>query len=225
MNIFIIILVAFAPCVFWLWLILRGHKYEPEPKSLLIRTFFLGLAIGVPVAVIEGILYPKSLAQNALSLPTAAYVGFIVAGVTEESAKFLVVRRGVYSSRFFKDPYDGLIYPAAAALGFASLENVGYMLSFGWNVILARGLVSNLAHVLFASLWGYPLSLHKLAIIKSRYIVWFGLISAMLAHGVFDFLTFLQSNYSLLNIPLFIGMVVLFIYMVRNARRVCEKCQ
>ena len=220
MNILIIILVAFAPCIFWLWIIYRGDRYQPEPRSLLIRTFFLGLAIAIPVAIIEAILYPKSLTQNPVSLPAAVYLTFVVVGLTEESGKFFVVRRSMYNSRFFEEPSDGLIYSAAAALGFASLENIVYLLSFGWEVILVRGLVSNLAHVLFASLWGYPLALHKLGIIKARYIVWLGLIAAMIAHGIFDFLLFTQSIYTLLGIPFFACMTVLFIFMMRHANRI-----
>lgn len=219
MNILIIILVAFAPCIFWLWIIYQGDRYQPEPKSLIIRTFFLGIVIAIPVAIIEAILYPRPLPQGQVSLPLAAYLSFVVAGLTEESGKFFVVRRSIYNSPFFTEAYDGLIYSAAAALGFASLENVAYILSFGWDVILVRGLVSNLAHVLFASLWGYPLALHRLGI-KGSYFVWLGFIAAISAHGIFDFLSFSQGAYSLLEIPFFIGMVVLFISMTRHANKI-----
>jgi protease PrsW len=219
LNIVIIILVALAPCIFWLWIIYRWDKYEPEPKSLIIRTFFLGMAVAIPVAIIESILYPKSLTQNPISLAETIYVAFVVAGLTEEAGKFFVVRKSMYSSRFFDEPSDGLVYSAAAALGFASLENIVYLFSFGWEIILIRGLFSNLAHVLFSSLWGYPLALHKLGILKARYIVWLGLLAAIIGHGAFDFLLFTESLYSYLGIPLFAGMLVLFIFMMRHANK------
>lgn len=220
LNILIIVLVALAPCVFWLWIIYKGDRYQPEPKSLVIRTFFLGFAIAIPVAIIESVLYPKSLAQNPTSLAATAYLAFAVAGLTEESGKFFVVRRSMYKSRFFEEPSDGLVYSTAAALGFASLENIVYLFSFGWETILLRGLSSNLAHVLFASLWGYPLALHKLGIIKLKSIVWLGLIAAIIAHGAFDFLLLTESVYSLLAIPFFAGMVVLFIFMMKHANKI-----
>jgi RsiW-degrading membrane proteinase PrsW (M82 family) len=218
LNIITIILLAFAPCVFWLWLIYRGDRYRPEPKSLIIRIFFLGFLVAVPASFIEAFLYPNAL-QGPTSLSSAAYLAFVVAGITEESAKFLVVRGFVYNSRFFEEPADGLEYPAAAALGFASLENVAYLIAFGWQVILIRGLFSNLAHVLFSSLWGYPLALSKLGIIGKGY-VWLGLIAAIAAHGLFDFLFFTQSTYTFLVIPFFIGMIALFILMFRHANRI-----
>jgi protease PrsW len=211
-----IILVALAPCVFWLWIIYKRDKYAPEPMSLIIRIFFFGMLIAVPVAAIEAFLYPASI-QNNISLSTAFYLAFIVAGVTEEAGKFLVVRTGIYRSPHFEEPADGLVYAAAAALGFAALENIVYLLNFGWQVILVRGLFSNLAHVLFSSLWGYPLALTKLGMLKNKNWVWAGLLGAMVAHGIFDFLFFTNSIYTFLVIPFFIGMMVGYVLMFRHA--------
>jgi RsiW-degrading membrane proteinase PrsW (M82 family) len=214
-----IALVAIAPCAFWLWIIYKGDKYKPEPKSLIIRTFFFGMGIAVPVAFIETLLYPGSI-QSTLSVSSAAYAAFVVAGITEESAKFLVVRSSVYNSPHFEEPTDGLVYSSAAALGFASLENIIYMITYGWQIILVRGLFSNLAHVLFSSLWGYPLALTKLGMMKHKSFTWVGLVTAMVAHGAFDFLFFTGSVYTYLVIPFFIGMVVLFILMMRHANKI-----
>ena len=112
------------------------------------------------------------------------------------------------------------MYASAAALGFAAIENVVYVISFGLSVLLARGLISNLAHVLFSAMWGYPLALTKLGIIKNKYITWGGLVAAMVAHGLFDFLFFTSTVLTYLVIPLFIGMVVLFVIMMRHANRI-----
>lgn len=219
LRLVIVLLVALAPCVFWLWLIYKGDKYKPEPKSLIIRTFLFGLGIAIPVAFLETFLYRGSTAGN-LSLSTAAYLSFVVAGVTEEIAKFLVVRIGVYPSAHFEEPTDGLVYAAAAALGFASLENVVYLINYGWQVILLRGLFSNLAHVLFSALWGYPLAMTKLEFFKHKSAVWFGLGGAILAHGIFDFLLFTGTVYTFLVIPLFIIMLLIFILMMRHANKI-----
>jgi len=219
MGILVIILVAVAPCAFWLWIIYLGDRCKPGVKRLMIQTFLLGLGVAIPVAIIESRLYPGSI-QDTMSLSTAAYLAFIVAGVTEESGKFLVVRFSAYNSRYFEQPEDGLIYSASAALGFATLENVIYVLSFGLQVILARGLFSNLAHVLFSSLWGYPLGLTKLGFMKHKYLVYIGLAAAMLAHGAFDFLFFTSTVYTYLVIPLFLGMIVVFILMMRHTNHI-----
>jgi RsiW-degrading membrane proteinase PrsW (M82 family) len=219
MNVLIIVLAALAPCAFWLWMIYLWDKCKPTQKSLLIRTFFFGVGIAIPVAVIEFLLYPNSV-QGNLPVATAAYAAFVVAGVVEESGKFVVVRLGAYKSKRFDQPEDGLMYASAAALGFAAIENVVYVLSFGLSVLLARGLISNLAHVLFSAMWGYPLALTKLGIIKNKYVTWGGLAAAIVAHGLFDFLFFTSTVLTYLVIPLFIGMVVLFVIMMRHANRI-----
>jgi len=219
MNILIIILIALAPCAFWLWMIYLWDKCRPAQKSLMIRTFFLGVGIAIPVAIIETLLYPSSV-QGNLSIASAAYAAFVVAGVVEESGKFLGVRFGAYPSKRFDQPEDGLIYASAVALGFAAIENVVYVLSFGISIILARGLFSNLSHVLFSSMWGYPLAHTKLGIIKNKYLTWGGLAAAIAAHGLFDFLLFTSTALVYLVLPLFIGMVVLFVIMMRHANRI-----
>ena len=218
LNIVIIILVAIAPCAFWLWIIYKGDRYKPEPKRLIIRTFFFGMVIAIPVAIVESVLYPGSMTGN-LSVSTAAYVAFVVAGVTEEVGKYSVVRFSAYNSPHFEEPADGLIYAAAAALGFASLENIVYIVSYGWEVILVRGLFSNLAHVIFSSLWGYPLALTKLGMLKHKSFKYLGLVAAMIAHGIFDFLFFTGTSLTWIVVPFFLGGVALFVLMMIHANR------
>jgi len=218
LNIIVYVLVAIAPCAFWLWIIYKGDKYKPEPRWLVVRTFLFGMAVAIPVAFIESALYPGSV-QGPLSLSTAAYVAFGVAGLVEETGKFFVVRVGIYNSPHFEEPSDGLVYSAAAALGFASLENVIYLVQFGIQTILIRGLFSNLAHVVFSGLWGYPLALTKLGILKPKWFTYLGLLAAIIAHGIFDFLFFTGTAFTWLVLPFFLGMVALFILMMRHANR------
>lgn len=214
------LLLALAPCAFWLWLIYKSDKYQSEPKLQIIKLFLLGAAVAIPVSLIESVLYPSPI-QDKLPIQTAFYVAFFVAGLTEELAKFLTVRIWAYRTRFFNEPSDGLVYAAAAALGFAFAENIVYILEFGWQVILLRGMFSNLAHVLFSVLWGYPLILSKLGL-KSKIWVWLGLIGAIAAHGLFDFLFFTQSIFTWVVIPFFLAMIFVFILMVRHSNRISQ---
>jgi protease PrsW len=215
LGIIIIFLLAISPCAFWLWIIYKWDSYKPEPKWLIIRTFFYGFMVAVPVSLLETWLYPNAYLSST-SISNNAYLAFVVAGITEEAGKFIIVRRTVYNSPHFEEPADGLVYSAAAALGFASLENAIYILAFGWQVILLRALFSNLSHVLFSSMWGYALGLSKLGIMPKRN-VWIGLAAAIAAHGLFDFLIFTQSLFSFMVIPLFLGLAVLFVLMMRYA--------
>jgi len=222
------ILIAFAPGIFWLWFIYRWDRYQPEPRWLVIRTFLWGMVIVIPIAVVEFLLLlggPGSesiiqIGQGTGSLGNIAYTAFIVAGMTEELGKFLVVRLSIYKSPYFDDSTDGIIYGSAVALGFATLENIGYTFSYGWEIILARGPISTFAHVLFSVIWSYPLALRKIEYPRAARYLWLGLLGSMLAHGFFDFLLFTQTWYALLALPLLAGLAIALFMMLRHSRRI-----
>lgn len=222
----VILILAFAPGIFWLWVVYRRDRLRPEPRYLVVRTFLWGILVAFPVSGLEALLIfivePGAidlLQAGSIPFGTAAYISFVVAGVTEELGKYLVVKRTVYGSPYFDEPIDGLVYSSASALGFASIENVGYLLTYGWEIILLRGPISTLAHVLFSAMWGYPLGLNKVKQTGRRTRVWTGLVCAMATHGLFNFLLFTESGYSLLAIPLFLGACAIFVLMLKRAPR------
>ena len=238
MQFLLIPVLGLAPGLLWLWLIYRGNKYRPDPKGLVIRTFLFGMVAIIPVGFVETcLLLPYVFTHiesfmnlsvdslNHLSFGEMAYVAFIVAGFTEELFKFLVVRISIYKSPYFDEPIDGLVYSSAAALGFASFENIGYLISYGWQTALVRAPITTLAHVVFSAVWGYPLALKKLKRKNSTLFLWLGLIGAMAGHGLFDFLAF-QQNDSFTNIPILLGMIALygglialFIFLMRRGQK------
>jgi len=207
---------AFAPGLFWLWYFYRRGIYHPEPRRLIIRTFVLGMVVTVPAAALEGLLLLPTGLVDLGRLTAATVVSFLIIGPVEEGLKFLVVRRTVY--RFFDEPVDGIIYGAAAALGFASLENLFYMVQFGWWVILVRGPVSTVAHVVFAALWAYPLG-NRAVGRSGRTAVAGGLLASMALHGAFDFFLFTESWPAVFSVGLLAaGMVWLWRAIPRAQR-------
>ena len=58
-------------------------------------------------------------------------VRLIRSAVTEEFAKWFVVFYTVYIHQRFNDYYDGIIYAVACSLGFATLENILYLMVNG----------------------------------------------------------------------------------------------
>ena len=219
-----VILISLAPGILWLWWVYSHDRFRPEPRALVARTFVLGAIAVIPVGLVEAVLIYTGTGTlditdlGGASLGMIAYVSFVVAGVTEEVGKFAVVRATIYRSPYFDEPMDGLVYGAAAALGFATLENLTYALTFGWEVILIRGPLTTLAHVLFSALWAYPLGMSKVNPTGARGRILAGLLAAIAAHGLYDFLVFSQELYSLLSIPLFLGGGGLFLLMLRRAK-------
>jgi protease PrsW len=238
MQLLLIPVLGLAPGLLWLWLIYRGNKYRPDPKGLVIRTFLFGMVATIPVTFVEtGLLLPYVFMHietfrnfsidslNYLSFGEMAYLAFIVAGFTEELFKFLVVKTTIYKSPYYDEPVDGLVYSSAAALGFASVENIEYLILFGWQTALVRAPITTLAHVVFSAMWGYPLALKKLKRKNSTAFLWLGLIGAMAGHGLYDFLAF-QQNDSFTKIPILLGMIglfggliALFVFLITRSQR------
>ena len=153
-----LILASFSPGIFWLWFFLRQDRYRPEPKRLIALTFLLGSISTIPAIILESIFNIGGLLEDQTSLLTFATGMLLVVGPVEELCKFGVVRLVPYRSLYFDEPMDGLVYAATASLGFASLENLGYVLGYGPEVMLFRAPVSTIctANALNWNLHSFP---------------------------------------------------------------------
>jgi protease PrsW len=183
--------------VFWLWYFYRKDRYEPEPLSWVLLIYILGAAVTVPVALIEGVM--------GAVLPEFLIV-VLVAPVVEELGKYLVVRKTVYESAEFDEPVDGIIYAAAAGLGFATLENVVYVFSaLETSMVLAlgtglvRAVLSVPGHVLFSAMWGYSLGKARFIPKEKRpAVIAAGLMLAIVSHALFNLLLFDAIGFAVL---------------------------
>jgi protease PrsW len=193
----LLLLLAISPGLFWLWYFYSRDKYEPEPLSWIVLIYFFGIVITIPVAITQGIIgliFPEIL------------IAVLVAPVFEETAKYLVVRRTVYETREFNEPVDGIVYAAAAGLGFATLENIIYVFSaLESSLVLAlqtgvvRAFISVPGHVLFSVMWGYALGRARFMPPGQRpAIIFGGLVLAMAAHGLFNLLLYDALGFAVL---------------------------
>jgi protease PrsW len=149
MTLPVVFALALAPTLFWFWFFARRDKH-PEPAGLLLRVFFWGMLMVIPASLLE---------QGVETL-FGSTVMFALVGLIEEGFKFLAAS-SIAKNKHFDEPIDGLIYATASALGFATLENLGYMLTGGAALILLRGPISTLGHILFSLTWGYAMSLRR----------------------------------------------------------------
>ena len=193
----LLLLLAIVPALFWLWYFYSRDKYEPEPLSWIVLIYFFGIVITIPVAITQGII--------GLILPEIL-IAVLVAPVFEETAKYLVVRRTVYETREFNEPVDGIVYAAAAGLGFATLENIIYVFSalessfsLALQTGIVRAFISVPGHVLFSVMWGYALGRARFMPPGQRpAIISGGLVLAMAAHGLFNLLLYDALGFAVL---------------------------
>ena len=155
--------VATAPPLIWLWafLKLRG-KESLAPGWTLLLSVGAGVLVTVPTAMLESILGEAGGDTWALT----------ITGPVEETAKFVAVTAGVMDHRRMLpgilgggDPERAdrqlrrgvLAHTAAASMGFAIAENVGYVSAFGPEAMLLRGPVSTVHHLALGLVWGASL--------------------------------------------------------------------
>ncbi len=187
-------LIAIFPGIALALIIYLTDRFDREPLFLLIKIFFIGMLSVIPTALIEQLLIFINPFAGVLGI---AFTAFIVAGLTEELIKRQVVLKFAFNNPEFDEKLDGIIYAVFAALGFATAENINYVVfAFASNpyVGLFRGFVSVPAHMLFAITMGYYLSMAKFCFqprLCHSYLRNALLVPAIL-HGIFDFILMLQ---------------------------------
>lgn len=167
-----------------------SDRYDREPLSLLMKTFIFGAISVIPAIFTERLLSAFNIFSGILGI---AYIAFIIAGFTEEYFKRLVVLRFAYNNKNFDEKLDGIVYSLFSSMGFATVENIIYVVyRFSYNpyIGLYRGILSVPAHGLFAVAMGYYLSLAKFSTdeIEKRSYIHKSLYVPMFLHGLFDFI-------------------------------------
>ncbi|MTI69146.1 MAG: PrsW family intramembrane metalloprotease [Firmicutes bacterium] len=202
-----LLVIAITPAISIGLAVYLSDRYDKEPFNLLLKTFIFGALIVIPVIVVERILTGLNIFPGVFNI---AFTAFIVAGLTEEFFKREVVLRLVYKSKDFNEKLDGIVYAVFSALGFATVENVMYLLKFSsYNPYIGiyRGILSVPAHSVFAVTMGYYLSLAKYSDTRKEEINYLkkSLYIPMILHGFFNFI--LMAKIQLLAI-LFIPYVL-----------------
>ena len=147
---------AFAPGALLLLFFYLRDKYRKESWFPLTVSLLLGAIAIVPSASCSAMLQRWTGWRPDMPDLAGLFVGsLLIVGLVEESWKFLVVRLYAYRTRDFDEPYDGIMYSVVAALGFATLENVYYVLSRGVGTGLLRAVLAVPGHALYGVLMGY----------------------------------------------------------------------
>ncbi|MBI3271575.1 MAG: PrsW family intramembrane metalloprotease [Planctomycetes bacterium] len=134
MIVFLALLTSLTPPLLWLGFFRSQDLYEPEPGPLLLQVFLWGMVAGpwaygmntlllqVGALSLDSLLSAYGRGASLALLPVV--VG--LAALNEEVVKYVVVSSRTRADANFNEPVDGMVYMAAAALGFAASENFIY---------------------------------------------------------------------------------------------------
>jgi len=216
------IIFGLAPSIIWLLFFLRKDVH-PEPKKMILNVFFWGILITVPVLLIEMLVASNLKKLNLPSALTSLLYWFIGVAFVEEFFKYLVVRSKVLNNPEFDEPVDAMLYMIIAALGFAAIENIFYLIPNGpplpfFKIISQTITTSSIRflgavflHALCSGVVGYFLALSFFKPKKHNRLIILGLAIATLLHGLFNFsIMKIEQSYYLILIPIVILISLVF---------------
>ena len=219
----IALFVGILPAIMLVCFIYWKDRYVHEPWKWVLKAFFFGVLSSIPAIIIE-LLLPDVEEDSFLH---SAYSAFIVASMSEEAMKMLFFWLLVRKNPYFDERMDGIVYCAAVGLGFAGLENMGYMLSNLdqlASVAIMRAFVSVPGHFFFAVFMGYY---YSLAVYgpkeKKKLMLVAAFVVPFILHGLFDFALMSFDLGEVTACVMFVLFVVLFIFMWRHSVKKMNK--
>ena len=218
----LLIVAAILPAIL-LWLYTCRKDAQPEPMSQMLKAFLYGALICIPVSFVENYISGTLFASEGSpsNLIGSTLEAFIVAAVPEEGFKLLALWLILRHNPFFDEHYDGIVYAVCVGLGFAAVENVGYVLMHAdaWlSVAVTRALLAVPGHYAFAVFMGYYYSLYHFGQKSAKNLLSIFFIP-VLAHGCYDAFALTGTVEPVLGGISFILLIYFCIKMHKNARQ------
>ena len=200
------------PSFIWLYFLLKEDASHPEPRTLITLTFIAGMA-AVPLAIpLEH--YAKLYFEDNFSVITAW-------ALIEEFLKYAVAAVFILWRHAVDEAPDYVIYMITAALGFASAENMLFLItplsdgSFvaGFLTNDVRFLGSTLLHVIASASIGFALAFSTTYHPAGRAAAAaLGLILAVALHTAFNMLIITQGASTALAAFLLVWIVAVIFF-------------
>ena len=184
--------------------IVRSDKF-PEPTSLIIKTFFIGILLCWPAGFLNSFIF---VLEDLLGFTDMS----LLAGFTEEPLKFLAFMLFIKANIEFDEPMDAIVYGTIISLGFATYENIEYVYLYNeefssFYIAILRAISAIPLHACCGVIMGYYIGLYTFKG-SYKYIVQ-ALLIPILIHALYNFLT----GYSGI---LFFGYLFLVIYFAKS---------
>ena len=212
----ILLISALLPGILFVIYLYRLDHIEKEPISLIIKLLFAGVASAVLAYFLEVVL--EDIIMMLFDFSYSLYFivdAFVVVGLSEEFAKFKKKKKNSWYDHNFNCAFDGVLYSALAALGFAMSENILYVFSYGLPTALTRAFTSIPAHLAFGIIMGIFYSNAKMAQYKGdekkcRVNLVYSIFFPAILHGFYDYCLFDGSDL----LMVLWGLTIIIIYIV-----------
>lgn len=174
-------------------------QYEQEPISLVIKTFLFGAVLVFPIMFIEYVIEVEHLFKIKF------LHAFFGTSLLEEFFKWFILVYTIYQHAEFDEHYDGIVYGVSVSLGFATVENIFYLIGNGLEFAFGRALLPVSSHALLGVIMGYYLGKGKFSS-KSLQRKWLTIafIIPFLLHGIYDYILISQEKWLFYMLPFMI---------------------
>ncbi len=201
-----------VPSVLWLYFLLKEDASHPEPRRLIALAFFAGM-LAVAIAL--------PLEHFAKQYFTQDFSLFTSWALIEEVLKYVMAVAFILWRNAVDEASDYVIYMITIALGFASAENMLFLVTplVGGHVAATvftdgvRFLGSTLLHVVASAMIGFALAFSSVYRPRVRMIAAAsGLILAIALHTGFNLLIISEGAYTTL-LAFFLVWVVVVMFL------------
>ncbi|WP_297132183.1 PrsW family intramembrane metalloprotease [Terrisporobacter sp.] len=196
-----LLILAVIPVAIFIWWIRLKDRYEKEPIIKLISYFILGIVVSILAIIFELYLNKVDIFMGAIK---DLYIAFFITAFTEEGLKAIILIPILLKDKDFNEKIDGIVYSVFLSLGFATVENIIYLMRESSDLYLqlgiTRGLISIPSHIMFAITMGYYISKYKFEEDKkkrNKYLA-YSIIIPILLHGVFDFILMIGYRWAII---------------------------
>lgn len=173
--------VAIAPGLALFSYFYLRNQISAEPSRTLFHTFIYGAILTFPILFIQHVFEIEHIFQS-MFLRNVLFTSLL-----EEFFKWLILVMAIYQHVEFDDPYDGILYGASVSLGFATVENILYIFTFGMDTAFLRALLPVSSHAIFGVVMGYYLGRAKFALSESsKPLLFIALLAPLSLHMMYN---------------------------------------
>lgn len=219
----ILTLLAIIPAVFLILKVYKEDRLERESPSMILSLIFFGILSTFIAMILERIgesLLLHFAAPNTLKYNIILY--FLIVGVAEEGAKYLLLRFRTWKSIEFNCQFDGVVYAVTVSLGFALWENLSYVfrsafMGQGVSTALLRAVTAIPGHASFGVFMGIWYGISKKYSNrgesgKAAIATVLSLVIPILLHGLYDTLASYEYENGWISVLIFIAFILLLFF-------------
>lgn len=200
-----------APAIALMTFFYLKDRFNTEPILPIVRSFINGALLVFPIMFVQYAFTSEGIGQHPLIM------SFLLTGFLEEFFKWFIFIYTVYKFTAFNSLYDGIIYGVAISLGFATVENILYLIAHGIEYAFTRAIFPVSSHALFGVIMGYYLGRARFSPGYPKLMMLLAIVLPFLLHGSYDFiLQTTEGNWMYILVPF---MIVLWANAIKKVKK------